>query len=419
MLDPNYVRPHFPALSRLHHGRPLVYFDGPGGTQVTQSCIDAMTDYLTRRNANHGGAFVTSLESDAMLAEAHAAMADFLNARRPEEIIFGQNMTSLAFALSRSIGRTLQPGDEVILTRLDHDANFSPWHLMAEERGAIVRVVDVRTDDCTLDLDDYERYLSPRTRLVAVGYASNAVGTINPVKHIAGLARAAGALSFVDAVHYAPHGPIDVQDIGCDFLACSPYKFFAPHLGALYGRYDLLESLPAYKVRPADSHLPHKFETGTLSHESIAGLVGTMSYLEWLGTTYPADIAGGCRSERAAVLHRAMQAAQDYESDLKARMLHGLASLPKVRIYGITDPARLHQRAPTFAVRVSGLHPRDLAAQLAERGICVWDGNYYAINLTERLGVEGRGGMLRIGLAHYNTAEEVDRFLADLREIIA
>ncbi len=419
MLDPNRIRPHFPALSRLHNGRPLVYFDGPGGTQVTQSCIDAMTDYLTRRNANHGGAFVTSVESDAMLAEAHTVMADFLNARRPEEIVFGQNMTSLTFALSRSIGQTLQPGDEIILTRLDHDANFSPWRLMAEDRGATVRVVDIRAEDCTLDLDDYERYLSPRTKLVAVGYASNAVGTINPVKHIAGLARAAGALSFVDAVHYAPHGPIDVQDIGCDFLACSPYKFFAPHLGALCGRFDLLEALPAYKVRPADSRLPHKFETGTLSHESIAGLVGTMAYLEWLGTTYPADVDGDFRSARAATLHRAMQSAQDYESKLKARMLGGLASLHGVRLYGIADPARMHQRAPTFAIRVAGHHPHHIAQRLAERGICVWDGNYYAVNLTERLGVEDSGGMARIGLTHYNTREEVDRFLADLREIAA
>jgi len=408
MLDPNPIRAQFPALARTHNGRPLVYFDGPGGTQVPRACIDAMVDYLSRCNANTHGSFVTSAESDQVLAEAHDAMADLLNARRPEEIVFGPNMTSLTFSLSRAIGATLQPGDEIILTRLDHDANYTPWLLAARDRGAIVRVVDINETDCTLNLDDYERYLGRRTRLVAVGYASNAVGTVNPVKQIAAMARQAGAWSFIDAVHYAPHGPIDVQNLDCDFLVCSPYKFFGPHLGALYGRLDLLESLPAYKVRPAGDHSPARWETGTQSGESLAGLTGTIRYLEWLGQTYPAPASGNCRSTRSATLHAAMQSIQDYERYLQGIMLDRLAALPGVRLYGIADRSRLAQRTPTFAIRAGDRHPNDVARYLGDLGICVWDGHYYALNLTERLGVEESGGMVRIGLAHYNTVEEID-----------
>ncbi|MCS7061214.1 MAG: cysteine desulfurase-like protein [Anaerolineae bacterium] len=424
MLDLDHIRLHFPALSRTHNGQPIIYLDGPGGTQVTRSCIEAMADYLSRCNANHGGAFVTSAESDAIVHEAHEVMADFLNAARAEEIIFGQNMTSLTFAMSRSIGQTIQAGDEIILTRLDHDANYSPWHLMAQERGAVVRVVDINADDCTLNMDDFERFLGPRTKLVAVGYASNAVGTINPVKQIIEMAKAAGALTYIDAVHYAPHGPIDVQELGCDFLVCSPYKFFAPHLGTLYGRHALLESLPAYKVRPASARPPHKFETGTQSHESMAGLIGTMQYLEWLGNVdttraSPADDPAACRSPRAAALRRAMNAIRSYEHTLKIRLLNGLSSIPGIRIYGITEATRLAQRAPTFAIRITGHPPRHIAQRLAERGICVWDGNYYALNLTERLGVESSGGMVRIGPVHYNTSAEIDRLLTALEEIAA
>ena len=410
MLDPDQIRANFPALARTHHGRPLVYFDGPGGTQVPRTCIDAIVDYLSRCNANTHGAFVTSAESDQLVAGAHDAMADLLNAQRPEEIVFGANMTSLTFSLSRAIGATLQPGDEIILTSLDHDANYTPWLLVAQERGATVRVVDINEVDCTLTLDDYERYLGNRTRLVALGYASNAVGTINPVKQITAMARAAGALSFVDAVHYAPHGPIDVQDLGCDFLVCSPYKFFGPHLGALYGRLELLESLPAYKVRPADDRPPGRWETGTQSGEALAGLTGTMRYLEWLGQAYPASAPGNYRSARSGALHAAMQAAQEYERELQEQMLNRLAALPNVRLYGIADRNRLSQRTPTFAIRVGDRHPNDVARYLGELGICVWDGHYYALNLTERLGVEDSGGMVRIGLVHYNTVDEIDRF---------
>lgn len=414
MLDIEAVRARFPALARTCRGLPLVFFDGPGGTQVPQDCIEGVVDYLSRCNANHGGAFATSVESDALIAEAHEAMADFLNARHAEEIVFGANMTTLTFALSRVLGSTLGPGDEVVLTVMDHDANFSPWYLMAQERGAVVRTVDIHPEDCTLDLEGLRRALSPRTRLVAVGLASNAVGTVNPVWQIAELAREVGALSFVDAVHYAPHGPIDVQDLECDFLVCSPYKFFGPHLGVLYGRLDLLQRLPAYKVRPADHRPPGKYETGTQSGESLAGLLGTVHYLEWLGRAQDGPAPGRFRSVRAATLHRAMLAAQAWERALAEQMLAGLSALRGVRLYGISEGSRLHERVPTFAIRVSGHHPRRVAELLAEQGICVWDGNYYAINLTERLGVEADGGMVRIGLAHYNTGEEVDRLLTAL-----
>lgn len=413
MFNLSIIRNEFPALAREYAGRPLVFFDAPGGTQVTRRCLDYMVEYLTRHNANTHGAFITAQESDAILAAAHEAAADFLNASSGDEIIFGQNMTSLTFALSRSIGRTLREGDEVILTRLDHDANFSPWRLMADECGATIRVVDINPDDCTLVLDDFERYLNARTRLVAVGYVSNAVGTINPVRRIADMAHAVGAWVFVDAVAAAPHLPIDVQALGADFLACSAYKFWGPHQGILYGRYDLLDRLPAYKVRPADDHPPHKFQTGTQSHESAAGLLGVMDYLQWL-TSQADDVPdpnANARSARAAQLHRAMRAIQHYEADLVTYLIEQITAIPGLRFYGIRQRERLAERVPTIAIRYKDEHPRATAERLAQQGICVWDGNYYAINLTERLGVEESGGMVRIGLTHYNTRDEVDRLL--------
>jgi cysteine desulfurase family protein (TIGR01976 family) len=326
-------------------------------------------------------------------------------------------MTSLTFALSRSIGRTLKPGDEIILTRLDHDANYSPWHLMAQDVGVSVHTVDINDVDCTLNLDDFEKHLSHRTKLVAVGCASNAVGTINPLKQIIGMSKAVGALTFLDAVHYAPHGPIDVQDLDCDFLGCSTYKFFAPHMGVMYGRRALLEELFAYKVRPADDHLPSKFETGTQNHEHLAGLIGTFDYLEWLGKTYSVEVQGQFRSKRSEIYHQAYEAIKQYEMALSKHMLDGLDTIPGCKVYGITDRTRLHQRTPTFGIRVEGKHPHEIAAKLGEQGVCVWDGNYYAINLTERLGVEGTGGMVRVGFAHYNTMAEIDRFIGILHTL--
>jgi selenocysteine lyase/cysteine desulfurase len=405
--------------------------------------IDAISDYLTRSNSNVHGAFVTSHRTDAVVSAAAEAMADFLGCD-PDEVVFGANMTTLTFAVSRAIGREIQPGDEILLTRLDHDANVAPWAAL-EEKGAVIRYVDVDVEDCTLDMDDLRMKLGPRTKLVAVGYASNAVGTINDVAEVVRLAHEAGALTFVDAVHYAPHGPIDVRALGTDFLACSPYKFFAPHSGTLYARRDHLQRLRPYKVRPATDELPGRWMTGTQSHEIMAGITGAIDYLAELGRRVGgagAAAAGsapgfeaasgegaagsahtdddpptaGSAARRAQIL-AAMRAIQEYERGLSERLVAGLLAIPGLTFYGITDPARFGSRTPTVAVRIAGHTPRELAEQLGHRGIFAWDGNYYAVNLTERLGVEESGGMLRVGLVHYNTTEEIDRLLAALREI--
>ena len=413
------ARGQFPALALRQDGRPVVYADNPGGTQVPRACVEAIAAYLTSSNANTGGAFVTSRHSDAMLDEVHAATADLLNAADPREIVFGPNMTTLTFALSRAIGRTLRPGDEIVVTALDHDANVAPWLALAEERGAVVRMADVNLDTCTLDMDDLRAKITDRTRVVAVGYASNAAGTINDVATVLEWAREAGALSFVDAVQYAPHGPIDVQELGCDFLTCSSYKFFGPHLGILYGRLPLLEELQPYKVRPATDEPPGKWETGTQNHECLAGLLGTYAYLAALGRAstgrpYAERFAG--MPERRLELHAALAAIQAHERELAARLLTGLATIPGAHVYGLTAPDDLPRRVPTVMLTVAGHTPRELAEGLAARGIFAWDGNYYALNLMERLGLEPSGGALRIGLAHYNTAAEVDRIVAALRD---
>ncbi len=416
--DLSPVRSQFPALAQEDAGRPAVFFDGPGGTQVPQRVIDAMSRYLARTNANHGGAFRTSRESDAILRAAHQAMADFLNAASADEIIFGPNMTTLTFALSRAIGRELREGDEIVITRLDHDANRAPWQALAE-RGAVIKEVDFDPADCTLRLDDLARQLTPRTRLVAVGYASNAVGTVNPIGRIAEMAHSVGAWLWVDAVHYAPHGPIDVQALGCDFLVCSPYKFFGPHSGVAWGRYELLERLRAYKVRPAGNLPPDKFETGTQSHEAQAGVLAAIEYLAELGEEFGAAFADrfpGFAGRRLA-LKQAMAAIQAYERPLFEHFVAGLLAIPGLSFYGIRDFDRFDRRTPTAAFRLAGHTPRQVAEHLARRGIYVWDGNFYALAVTERLGLEETGGVVRAGLAHYNTREEVDYCLECLREI--
>jgi cysteine desulfurase family protein (TIGR01976 family) len=420
-LDLGAIRAAFPSLGVEQNGRPVVYFDNPGGTQVPQICIDAIAQYLSSANANTGGAFLTSQHTDAVLAEAHAAMADFLNAGDPREIVFGANMTTLTFAFSRAIGRTLQRGDEIVVTALDHDGNIAPWLALQEERGVVVRVANFDPATCTLDMDDLRGKISEKTKVVAVGYASNAVGTINDVATVIGWAREAGAYSFIDAVQFAPHGPIDVQALGCDFLVCSAYKFFGPHLGVLYGRLPLLESLAAYKVRPASNASPSKWETGTLNHECLAGLVGTLGYIAELGRPLADQYAAAFPgiTGRRLELHAAVAAMQAYERTLAARLLAGLAEIPGVHIYGLISEDDLARRVPTVAMTLEGWTPRALAEKLAERGIFCWDGNYYALTLMEQLGLEERGGALRIGMAHYNTVEEVDRLLAALREITA
>jgi cysteine desulfurase family protein (TIGR01976 family) len=408
-LDVTWARAQFPALAQEVNGHPAIFFDGPGGTQVPQRVIDAMRDYLVRSNANTHGVFATSRRSDAIIAAAHAAVADLVGCEA-DEVIFGPNMTTLTFALSRALGRELRAGDEVMVTRLDHDANVAPWVALAE-RGAVIRTVDIHVEDCTLDMVDLRQQINERTRLVAVGYASNAVGTINDVAEIIRLAHNVGALVFLDAVHYAPHGAIDVRALDCDFLACSPYKFFGPHAGALYGKREHLVRLRPYKVRAAPDHIPDRWETGTQNHEGLAGVAAAVDYLAELGRR-----ADPAVTTRRAALLAAYAAIRPYELGLVERLIAGLLEVPGLTFYGIRDPARFDRRVPTVAVRLAGHTPRQLAEFLAARGIFTWDGNYYALNLTERLGVESSGGMLRIGLAHYNTAEEVERLMAALNE---
>ena len=411
--DITEIRSHFPSLQS-----GAIFFDNPGGTQVCQEVIDAVSDYYRTANANTHGAFATSQRSDAIIARARDAFADFLNAHSPNEIVFGPNMTTLTFSLSRALGRQLNAGDEIIVTHLDHDADISPW-LALEERGAIIRWVDIHADDCTLDMAEFEKHLSTRTKIVAVGGASNAVGTLNDLKTIIGLAHMAGAIAFVDAVHLAPHAPIDVQDLDCDLLVCSAYKFYGPHLGVLYGNYDLLEQLRAYKVRPADNQPPYKFETGTQNHEGIAGALAAVNYLASLGEKYGAPVAAQFKSfnGRRLSFKVALAGIKQYEKDLFIRLMRGLREIPGVTIYGITDFARFDYRTPTVAFTLDGKTPRQVAEYLGRGNIYVWDGNYYALALMERLGLEEHGGAVRVGLAHYNTAEEVERFLAVLKKI--
>lgn len=409
VLEIGWVRGQFPSLQMQVNGYPAAFLDGPAGTQVPTQVMHAIQTYLMNANANTCGAFVTSRRNDEMITATRQAMADFFNCER-DEVVFGQNMTTITFAFSRSIGRELQAGDEILLTTLDHDANFAPWKAL-EEKGVVIRTVDIREEDCTLDLEDLQRKLSEKTKLVAVGYASNAVGTINPVAEIVRLAHAAGAMTFVDAVHYAPHGLIDVKALDTDFLVCSPYKFFGPHTGVLFGKREHLQRLRPYKVRPCTEQSPERWETGTQMQELIAGIGAAVEYLAEFGRH--SDPSTKTRREALAASYRTTVA---YETRLVARLIEGLQTIPGVKIYGITDPKRSKERCSTLSMRMGEHQPLEIAKFLGERGIFTWDGNYYALNLTERLGVEEKGGMLRIGMVHYNTLEEVERLLAALRE---
>jgi cysteine desulfurase family protein (TIGR01976 family) len=440
-LDIEWVRSQFPSLAQTVNGRPATFLDGPGGTQVPLRVIDAIAGYLRRDNANTGGAYSTSRHTDAMIAGARAAMADFLHCAA-DEIVFGPNMTTLTFAMSRAIGRDLGPGDEIVVTRLDHDANVSPWLALAEDCGATVRWIEIHEENCTLDIADLASKINARTKLVAVGYASNAVGTINPVREIVRLAHAAGALAYIDAVHYGPHGLIDVAALDCDFLVCSTYKFFGPHMGVLFGKREHLQRLRPYKVRPNTNAIPNCWEWGTLNHECIAGITACVDYIADLGR-HPTGICGESRPStgsghaldcpssevrpsvltRRAAIEAGYRAIHEHERRLLERIIAGLQSIPGLKIYGITDPKRFNDRCATLAVRMLDQNPNHtplaLATQLGDRGFFTWDGNYYALNLTEQLDVEKSGGFLRIGLVHYNTFEEVERLLAALREIVA
>jgi len=416
-LDLFLIREQFPSLNR-----PAVFFDNPGGTQIARRSLDRMVSYLTLHNSNHDGAFDTSIESDAVLHQAHIAMADFLNANSADEIVFGNNMTTLTLHVSRSIARTWNAGDSIVITRLDHDANASPWVLAAQDRGVQVRGVDFDTDNGTLDMEDMQRALESKPRLVAVGYASNALGTINPINKITEMAHASGALVYVDAVQYAPHGPIDVQDLGCDFLVCSSYKFFGPHAGILWGRYELLDGLMAYKVRPASDTPPGKFETGTQNHEGIAGVLGAVEYFEWLGQRF-SDANGdgdlGKYEGRRRTLKAAMNAIRAYEYEVSRLMLDILEETPSLHLYGLRDSRRINERVPTFSFTLKGWHPRELAERLGKEGFYTWDGHYYAVSVVERLGLAESGGMLRAGPVHYNTLDEVQKFGEVLGKIAA
>ena len=418
-LDLAWVRVQFPSLSQRVNGHPAAFLDGPGGTQVPQLVIDAISGYLRENNANTCGAYATSRNTDRVIADARSAMADFLGCDS-DEVVFGPNMTTLTFAMSRAIGRELGPGDEILLTHLDHDANISPWRALVE-RGVKIQFAEIREEDCTLNLEDLASKINSRTRVVAVGYASNAVGTINDVKTIVRLAHNAGAMAYIDAVHYAPHGPIDVRDLDCDFLACSTYKFFAPHMGVLYGKREHLARFSPYKVRANTDAVPQRWEWGTLNHECIAGITACVDYLAELGRENPRSstrtqtLMGAF--ERREALKMSYRAIRAHERTLAKRMLGGLTQIRGLRLYGISDLTRLDSRCPTFAVRIEGHSPLELATKLGDRGIFTWDGNYYAINLTERLGVEKNGGFLRIGFVHYNTEEEVDRVLEELATV--
>lgn len=415
-LDLATIRSQFPGLNR-----PAVFFDNPGGTQIARASLDRITHYLTECNANHEGAFATSIASDAILEEAHRAMADFYNAASPEEIIFGNNMTTLTLHISRSLSRAWQAGDEIVVTRLDHDANVTPWVLAAQDKGVKVNWVDFDVEDGTLNLDSLQKALERKPRLLAVGYASNSLGTINPLKQIIEMAHAAGTLVYVDAVQYAAHGPIDVQKLDCDFLVSSSYKFFGPHAGILFGKREHLEPLFAYKVRPATNALPGRFETGTQNHEGLAGVLGAIEYFEWVGKTFGSEYEEGLVEEgyagRVFQLKKALTAIHAYEFELSRALLSALQTVPGLRLYGQSDPLQLEKRVATFSFRLRDLHPRTVAEKLAEAGIYVWDGNYYALNVSERLGVEESGGMVRVGAVHYNTLDEVERLRQALLNI--
>jgi cysteine desulfurase family protein (TIGR01976 family) len=404
--DIERVRSAFPSLSETDGGQPRIYFDNPGGTQICQRSIDRMNEYLVRANTNTHGPFRTSRMTDEIIHETHAALADFVGADDPGEIVFGQNMTTITLHLSRSLAHLLNEGDEVVVTRMDHDANISPWLLVARDRGCTVRWIDFDPQTYRYDEASVDAAITEKTRIVAVGYASNAIGTVNDVASVAEKAHAVGALVFVDAVQFAPHFVMDVKAIGCDMLACSPYKFYGPHQGMAWARRDLLKSLSPYKVRPADDTLPSRFETGTQSHEGMAATLGAVEHFEWMGTTMGAG--GTTRRER---LVSGMEVLIDYERDLTRHLISGLQAIPGVTVHGLTLEEDLTDRVPTVGMVKEGSDPDSLARRLAEANIFTWPGHYYAIEVIERLGLSASGGMLRIGLGQYNTVEEINRLL--------
>ncbi len=407
------VRRRFPALSRQVGDRPAVFLDGPAGSQVPQSVADAVCRYLLQTNANRGASFATSKESDAILNAAHRALADFLGTPDPDEVCFGANMTTLTFQLSRALSRQWTPGDQIVVCQADHDANYTPWVLAARDRGITVRSVPADPLDGTLDLDSLDKVLSEKTRLLAVGLAGNATGTIHPVGEICRRAHAVDALVYVDAVHFAPHRRIQVGQLACDFLVCSAYKFFGPHVGVLWGRRDLLEDIRPYRLRPAPDRLPGRWMTGTQCHEGIAGAAAAVDYIASLAAADSAEVIPHTRPEQ---LDRAFERIATWEQMLSKRLLEGLLSIPGLTLYGISDPDRIDQRVPTMSIRTETIRPQELAERLAADGIFVWAGNHYALPWTESAGLEP-DGTLRLGALHYNTIEEIDRAVDSLRRL--
>jgi len=407
------IREKFPALQRQRHQRTVCHFDGPAGSQVPQSVANAISDYLLHTNSNRSAPFAVSRESDERVEAGHSAMAAFLGTPDAGEIIFGQNMTSLTFALSRAISKSWSPGDEILVSQLDHDANVSPWVQAARDAGVTVHHIPINLEDCTLDQVAYRNLLSERTKLVAIGYASNATGTVNPVKEMIAAAQEVGAITFIDAVHMAPHRRINVSDLGCDFLCCSAYKFFGPHIGIMYGRRNLLESLPAYKLRPSPDTLPGRWMTGTQSHESICGAAAAVNYLADVGK-FVSDEA----THRTEQLDAAFEAIHQYEAELSEHFLNRLTELKSLKLWGISNLKRLKERVPTFSLTHESIPPSEIATELGKRGIFVWPGNHYALPFTEAAGLEPHG-TLRVGLLHYNTREEIDRLMDSLHDVVS
>ena len=403
-LQVEMIRGQYPALHRSIAGKPVVYLDGPAGTQVPSVVAEAVSQHLLHHNANHGGTFATSRESDAIVDEAHRAAGDLLGTSDPGEIIFGGNMTTLTMHFSRSLARQWKPNDEIIVTRLDHDANVRPWVLAAQDAGVKVHHIPVNTEDCTLDLDAFHSMLNEKTKLVAVGAASNSVGTVNPLPQIVQAAHQVGAEVFVDAVHYAPHRSIDVQSWGCDYLACSAYKFFGPHVGILWGHRQRMEEIQPYKLNPAPDDLPGRWMTGTQNFASIAGTLAAINYLADLGRTFEGNVA----LARREALVAAFDVLSIYEQQLIWRLISGLLAIPAIKVYGILDESRAAERMPTISLTSEKHSPKQLAEMLAKEGIFAWHGNYYAWELSHVLSREP-DGMLRLGLVHYNTIDEVDR----------
>ena len=419
-FDLETIRSCFPALSITDNGVPRIYFDNPAGTQVSQLVVDRMSECLLQANANLGGYFATSRKANAIFDYAHAAMADLLNARSPEEIIFGQNMTTLTLHVSRSIGRQFRAGDEIILSRMDHDANVTPWVLLARDLGLQVRWLPFDLESFEFDLSALDNLLNDRTRLVCVGGASNMTGTIHDIRAISARAREAGAWTYIDAVQSVPHVPTDVQEIGCDFLACSAYKFFGPHQGILWGRREILERLEPYKVRPAPDSIPGAFETGTQSHEGMAGTAAAVDYFAWVGET----MAQGHIKDnerylgRSRYVHAAMCCLFEYETTLARHLIEGLRQLPGVRVLGITAADAMKRRVPTVSFTAAGVSSAAIAEALAKKNIFVWSGHNYAVEAARALGIYDGGSGVRIGPVHYNSLEELDRLLTALEDIL-